>query len=48
MASYGSGNELKLQWRLRCLSKPRQGYLQICANFHSESRYLPELLIARA
>jgi len=42
------GNELKLQWLLRCLSKPRQGYLQTRANCRSGSRYLPELLIARA
>ena len=42
------GKESMLQWLLRCLSKPRQGYLQTCANCRSGSRYLPELRIAHA
>jgi len=42
------GNESKLQWLPRCLSKPRRGYLQTRANCRSGSCYLPELLIARA
>jgi len=29
------GNELKLQWLLRCQSKARQSYLQTCANCRS-------------
>jgi len=43
-----NGNESNLQWLPRCLSKPRRGYLQSRANCRSGSRYLPELLIARA
>jgi len=42
------GKESNLQWPPRCLSKPRRGYLQTRANCRSGSRYLPELLIARA
>jgi len=42
------GKESMLQWLLKCLSKPRQGYLQTRANCRSGSLYLPELLIAHA
>jgi len=42
------GNEWNLQWPPRCLPKPRQGFVQTRANCRSGSRYLLELLVARA